>query len=229
MTNPDLNWSIFWGLCIEQLSEHIRDRDMVSRYLELLNNLRSNHVVRDGDDEVILLGMHDAPASVSRHHTFQGGLVAHMLEMWDLWKAHIRPIFVKRDQPWNFTDSDVLRAILHHDLNKVWRYKLSGTDPLLITPWQVSYANELDRLDRLLGPTNKSLFLLQQRGIKLGPLHYNALLCAAGGYGEIQPRASTVFAKTIYLLDELSANVVNRLDTGKFWDSQHGGGHVDEA
>lgn len=199
-------------------------RDEAAQYNMLLNELRHDRVVpgkdKEGKDvEVRLLGLMRAPGSKNRHHNVQGGLVRHLLQMWEVW-VDLRAVVQAHNafHP-QLNDLNVWKCILHHDLNKVWKYKLESEDP-----WKADYANEHDRLSQLLGDTNKVMFLLNKHGIKLPiPLH-NALITAEGGYSTSpRPYAETVLAKVAYLLDELSANVIDRLQTGRFWDSKAGG------
>lgn len=202
----------------------LNTRDELSQYSQLFNDLRHDRLVPGKDKngnaiEITLLGMRRAPGSKNRHHNVEGGLVKHLLQMWEIWTG-LRGILRDHDaQHAQLNDLNIWKCILHHDLNKVWKYKLVMPTP----EWEVDYANEQDRLTTLLGDTNKVMFLLNKHGIKLPiPLH-NALLTAEGGYSKTQPYAETVLAKTAYLLDELSANVVDRLQTNRFWDSKQGG------
>lgn len=198
------------------------------RYERMLATLRHDRVFpgkdKEGKDiEVRILGMMRAPGSKNRHHNVEGGLVAHLLQMWELW-IDLRPVIhehIASSQPAHpqLNDMNVWKCILHHDLNKVWKYKLV-TD----SPWEVDYANEQDRLTIMLGDTNKTLFFLGNAGIKLSPILLNAMITAEGGYAtQPRPQTETVLAKVAYLLDEMSANVVDRLRTNRFWDSKAGG------
>lgn len=226
----DMNWDRLSEVTNKIISanessrEQRRLQDEASAYTLLLNDLRHDRIVQGKDKEgnaieITLLGMRRAPGSKNRHHNVQGGLVAHILQMWELW-VDLRAVIAAHHcfHP-QLNDLNVWKCILHHDLNKVWKYKLVKDDP-----WEVDYANDHDRLSMLLGDTNKVMALLMKHGIKLPVLLQNALITAEGGYSTSpRPHAETVLAKVAYLLDELSANVVDRLQTGRFWDSKQGG------
>lgn len=226
----DANWSKMMELTSTLMSssgasslEALNTRDENAQYKLLFNELRHDRVVpgkdREGKDvEVRLLGMMRAPGSKQRHHNTQGGLVQHLLQMWEVW-IDLRAVLQAHNafHP-QLNDLNVWKCIVHHDLNKVWKYKLVSEDP-----WAVDYANSQDRLTSLLTDAGKSSFLLNKHGIRLSvPLH-NALLTSEGGYGKARPYVETVLSKVAYVLDELSSNVIARLQTGRFWDSKQGG------
>lgn len=193
-----------------------QSHDLELLYASLLTYTENDRTV----DGRCMLGMKRAPGSHSRHHAHEGGLVCHLLQMWEIW-CDLRKIILDHSQrathP-NMTDSYVWRAILHHDLNKVWKYVSVTSDP-----WMVEYAKNEDPTTSLLGDTHKSLWLLNRATIPLNiPLH-NALICAEGGFTKCQPQVETVLAKTVYILDEMSANVIDRLQRNAFWDSKVGG------
>lgn len=198
------------------------------KYHQLLNSVRHDRMVGAS----CMLGLYRAPGSKDRHHAYEGGLVAHLLEMWSAWKNILRPAIIDSAPTEFINDSLVLRAIIHHDLNKVHRYRLVSIETFMVVhdveqveiPWSVDYGtkNE-DPLGHLLPSTHKSLQLLMDAGITLDPLLHNALVTAEGGFTEgKRPRTESVFAKVIYILDELSANVFGRLNPVQFWDSKGG-------
>jgi len=213
----DNQWREVVRLTNDLLIERHSDQEMHSKYMMLLNDLRHDKCMGDK----IVLGMYRAPASKDRHHNVEGGLTLHLLQMYNAWEI-LREGIVRRKGELHpcFTEANVWRAILHHDLNKVWRYEF-----IQHNPWKVDYY-ELDRPAELLGAMSKSQWIIQSYGIRLSLPLANALICAEGGYSHTRPRAETVFAKVLYLCDELSANVIDRLDTDRFWDSKDGGLNV---
>lgn len=190
------------------------DRDLAASYALMLNDLRQDKPFYA--QNCFLLGMRRAPGSKNRHHNEEGGLVLHLLQMYAAWE-HMRE-HIKNTTNGHplLTDSNVWLAILHHDLNKVWRYQLTD-----YATWTVDYFD--NSRSKLLGGDQTSLSILMQYGITLTPLLHNALICAEGGYSALRPRAETVLSKVVYLLDEMSANVIDRLRTDRFWDSLSGG------
>lgn len=201
--------------------ESVRMHEEAVAYIQLLNDLRHDRNISG----VCYLGMYRAPGSKNRHHNVEGGLVKHLLQMWELW-IDLRAIFRAHNaQHPLLNDSNIWKCILHHDLNKVWKYKLMEKDETgqNCEGWAVDYAE--DQIHAFLGDdTNKTIFFLNQRGIKLPIPLYNALITAEGGYStQKRPKADAVLAKVAYLLDDMSANVIDRLQTGRFWDSKEGG------
>lgn len=207
-----------------------RTAELESKYVLLLDTVKHDRYV----GESCMLGLYRAPGSKDRHHAYEGGLVAHLLEMWECWMVLRESILYNRPPAEMLNDSLVLRAIIHHDLNKVHRYRLVNIEGFTVTvgdhpeqvpvPWEVEYAkaNE-DPLGHALTGTSKSLHHIMNAGIPLDTLLLNALITAEGGYMSDRPKTESVFAKLIYILDELSANVFSRLSNGQFWDSKHGG------
>lgn len=211
MTTITQNWQR-----LETLIDNVIHPDLAPRYRKLLTALRDDQY----DRQDIILGMYRAPASKDRHHSFEGGLVVHLLEMWECW-FHMKTMLPKQlSYESHLSDDHALRAIIHHDLNKVHRYVLvAKTED---EPWTVDYYRR-DLLDGMMGSTVKSLYFLNQHNIPLDPVMMNALLLAEGGFAKIRPDHDTVFAKMMYLLDEMSANVLDRLHFNRLIDSKAGG------
>lgn len=210
----DHNWDRVFRLTQDLVVEKLGDRDAGAAHAIMLNDLRHDR----NTDNVCVLGMRRAPASKDRHHDREGGLVVHLLEMWDIWLTDYAHIIRQYGTPHpQINDATVWRTILYHDLNKVWRYRLESEEP-----WRVDYANREDKVSQLVGH-HKTFWWLHKYNIRLTLPLYNALLCSEGGYNDHRPRVETALAKLVYLLDEMSANVVDRLNTNRFWDSQRGG------
>ena len=239
----DENWSTVLNITKDQVVENYRDKQMADAYRCMLDELRGDREV----DGMILLGMRRAPGSKERHHPMEGGLVKHLLQMWGIWSTLKHTIRQSSGGTWHeqLSDQNVWRAILHHDLNKVWRYKVlpaqirctcgdqtastcsvHGIDRGNTSPadeWKVDYAQDADRHQAYLTKDMKTLFFLQKHGISISLPLFNALFTAEGGFSRLYPEKETVLAKVVYILDELSAGVVDRLLAGTFWDSKVGG------
>jgi hypothetical protein len=180
-------------------------------HLKLLDGLEHDQPYDDKEAHLLMLGFKRAPAAKRNHHACEGGLVIHLLEMWDLWVGMRHSIIPTVGD--HVTDDRVLKAILYHDLHKAYR-------TFVLMPgevWKVEYAYQ-DWSERLVTHEIKSLFLLMQAGIAPDLLQLNAFLLAEGGYAKIKPSATSVLAKVVYLLDELSGNVRSRVMDGTLLD-----------
>jgi len=210
-TQLDLAWSQLTELTRKLIVIQFKDKELGQQYESMLNHVKQDHHVK-GE---IHLGLRRAPGSKNRHHNYEGGLVDHLLEMWAIWQKLSEVVKAGRHEL--LSDSLLWRAILHHDLNKVHRYKLVTEDP-----WEVEYAENMK--NSLLSSTHLVLWTLSQHDIRMPAVLHNALIVAEGGFSrDERPRTESVLAKLVYVLDELSANVVNRLDLQRFWDSKQGG------
>jgi hypothetical protein len=209
------NWSRLSELMLRNVIGSFADQSVHASYMMLLNMIRHDRIITLRDRAEVQLGLYRAPGSKDYHHRREGGLIEHMLEMWQLWEAGFKPMLSAfgSNHP-AIRDHNVWRAIFHHDLNKVWKYAL-----LTEAEWKVDYAMDLQ--SDLLGSSGKILHMLQLHGIRLPPLLINAILASEGGYSADPPRTETSFAKLVYLLDEMSANVVDRVRNKRFWDAKH--------
>jgi len=189
------NWKELFDLVIQVMGE-----PNCSAYLDLLEELRNDQ--KDGF--VHYLGMERAPAAKRNHHDFEGGLVHHLLDMYTVWQEW-RPVIEESE---HINDGRILRGIINHDLHKGWRtYVLESEDP-----WRTSYGKDLS--DTLLTWDTKSIFLLMKHKIPMDLEQMNALLLSEGGYSRIKPKETTVLAKILYLMDEMSGNVQVRIAKG---------------
>jgi hypothetical protein len=147
------------------------------------------------------LGLAYAPASVRRHHSFEGGLVYHFLEMWSI---HTRLHMCTPQLPL-LCDKNVFDGILAHDLHKVLRYtacnQILGYDKgRLFKGMSTSLMND-NTLSVMLLPKD-----LQT------PLVANVICCAEGGWAKDPAPGVSSLAKYVYLLDDMSANVFEKIN-----------------
>jgi len=155
-------------------------------------------------DDGLLLGFINAPAAKRNHHAYLGGLVVHCIEMWYVWLNKLKKDFPFSD---HINDRRIMEGIIYHDLHKAYRtFQLKS-----MNPWEVVYLRD-DPESELLTWETKTLWLLQYHGIKLDVEQYNALLWSEGGWAKIQPKWCSVLAKTLYLIDEYSGNVLSRME-----------------
>lgn len=203
----ETNWKLLNSLIQENLG--VLDRE---NYKNLLSRLYNDYE----SPNVLFLGFFRAPAAKGNHHDYEGGLVQHLLEMWGVWKV-VRHNFIPQNILLgdHINDDRVLRAIINHDLHKAYKtYELVRVDP-----WEVRYANNSS--DQLLTSDVKSITILSKNGITLDDEQMNVLLWAEGGFAKIRPNWTSVLAKICYLLDEMSGNVIGRIEKNTLLDHRN--------
>lgn len=157
---------------------------------------------------VTYLGLERAPAGKGNHHAFIGGLVHHMLEMWDFWEL------LKPNLPPDplLTDVRILKGILVHDLHKAWATFV--LDPAVDSG--LNYGKHPS--EGMFTHLQKTLYLVMRLGLDLDAVDFNALCCSEGGWAENHPKWGSTVGKLLYLLDELSGNVKARAEQGNILD-----------
>ena len=151
-----------------------------------------------------LLGFERAPAAQMNHHSYEGGLVYHLLEMWDTW-LWLKPIAYAEGHTDN---NNIVQAVINHDLHKAHR----TFQMLSRSPWRTKYSK--DHTDMNLPNRAKSMWLLNRYGVSLSEGQMNTLCWSEGGFAPDWPKWHSVLAKLAYLLDELSGNVRSRIESG---------------
>lgn len=171
-----------------------------------------------------LLGFREAPAAESRHHSYRGGLVVHLLEMFALHKG-LGPALFPDDWA-HVSDENVLTVILCHDLHK-GLYTFWEPKPVEGAPFKVTYSNRVSELREFNPLPNQHLtndqytfFHLQVNGVRLNFDVFQALCSQEGGWASNPPRNDSILGKYTYLLDELSGNITDRILSGKTYESK---------
>lgn len=155
-----------------------------------------------------LLGLRRAPAAKKNHHAREGGLVEHLLEMWDLWQS-IRCTRLEFLEEPTLSNRNVWEQIFLHDLEKAdSRFLLVNT-----VPWTVEYAEEPIDLMLSINPV-RVVEIVGRYGITLNLQQLNALFSAEGGYAKAASKSVSALGKVVYLLDELSGNVLAPIQRG---------------
>jgi len=183
--------------------------DRASRIIEMMNDLAEDSLYQSQ----VILGFINAPAAKRNHHAYRGGLVIHLLEMWQTWKQRFSQDF---EQTSEVNDKKILEGIIYHDLHKAAFTFIDQSEPLKMD-WSVEYLRGHPDSESLTWET-KTLWLLQHHDIELDVQQYSALLWSEGGWSKIQPRWCSVLAKVLYLLDEYSGNVLSRMQDGTWRD-----------
>lgn len=175
----------------------------------LLNSLGpdSHH---ESDPSLVYCGLMNAPAGKGNHHATVGGLIEHYREMSQLYKA--LPANITHGDPL-INDKNVLAGIILHDLSKCW-YTFTMKQGEDGQPPVFDYGNHPS--SRLMNDNQKSVYLAMRGGVTLDMIMMNILFTSEGGWAKGPPRWVTTVSKLVYLLDELSGNVLNRGVTGTF-------------
>lgn len=195
----DWNWQLLLGITRETLPPE---------NLRMVLSLEKDSTMADGR---VYLGMRRCPAAKKNHHAIEGGLVAHLLEMWDYFsvlKDHFREtgkqpteleaVFLTQERIW--------AGILYHDLHKAYCDARFDNFGQLVRGDHVS--------SKMLRNDQKTAWILQNYGVKMDIIQANALYHSEGGWAESPPKHSSILAKVLYLLDELSGNVSARVSKG---------------
>lgn len=159
----------------------------------------------EGFPGLVFAGLENAPAAKRNHHAYKGGLVAHYLEMWQIFCSMRLSCGLSVGQGY-INDERILKGIILHDLHKCWReftYTKEGGFEYSKHPFLGLLRND-----------QRSAYLASHFGWELDPIQLNALYNSEGGWADSPPKFSSVLAKILYLLDELSGNVKARLEVG---------------
>lgn len=150
---------------------------------------------------VTYLGFEKAPAAKGNHHHFIGGLVSHILEMWDIHTNIAGPVGAADSR---IPDDRVLAGIILHDLHKAWcNFVIDASVPSC-----VNYGKHPS--SSMLTPDQKTVYIASKY-VRLDIVQLNSVFHSEGGWAASPPRWSTPLSKYLYLLDELSSNVRSRL------------------
>ena len=173
-----------------------------SEWVAFLKSLRYD--VRLDDNQY--LGFINAPAAKNNHHNYMGGLVVHLMEMWNAFEAWFPFLTVNGvfdDKETGITKSGVLKGILIHDLHKAW---------MTFVRKEHGFEYGDDVSNGLMTNDQKSLYLLMEYGVKLTQSEMNVLFNSEGGWAKSPPKYCTPLAKLVYILDEISGNVLGRIE-----------------
>jgi len=176
-------------------------------WLKMLDNLKRD---REHCGKIYAGALH-APAGKGNHHAYPGGWLDHALEMWQVYKMWQKSGLLDKDQI--FCESErVFKGIILHDLHKtLYEFYYTETEAGTVS---FDYGNH--SFKNLITNNFQSLYIANIFGIQLDPLDLNCLTCSEGGYAKDPPKFQSVLAKLVYLLDEISSNVISRNKTKTF-------------
>lgn len=206
---------------------------LVSRYLgsklgqnilSMLDDLQSDET----DNGLLYAGFENAPAAVGNHHACKGGLVAHYLEMWNIWQGIkgtlLSTILFTYSDPVighsRINDSDILIGILIHDLHKArftFRYTTDEDRSKDKKNLNREFVYGSHPSNTMLTNNQKTAHILTHYSVDLDLVLLNCLYNSEGGFASERPKDTSILAKIVYVLDELSSNVSDRLSSGKFF------------
>jgi len=155
-------------------------------------------------DDVLYLGLCNAPAAKANHHAYLGGLVDHYLEMWSIFKD-LDPSILNDDIL--ITSARVFEGIILHDLHKAWAHFVHDVS----VPSGLNYGKHPS--SNLLTQDQKSVYIAS-RYVELDIIQLNSVYHSEGGWAASPPRWGSALSKLLYLLDELSSNVKTRTLSG---------------
>jgi hypothetical protein len=171
---------------------------------------------KDGKEPIVVqyTGLRNSPAASGNHHNYKGGLIIHMLQMWEAWDM-IRSNYMELSNPdLCMTDDVILRAILHHDLHKANATFCYGYETKDLG--KIVYG--MNPHTHLLSSDAQTLFLLNHYKVEVPAVLFHIHSLAEGGWSKNPPNDCTVTAKLCYLLDEFSGNVLERVLSRQVFD-----------
>ena len=195
------NWATFIGLMVGSKNPTMKS------IMQMCDALKEDHML----DGRTYAGFFNAPAGVGQHHCYCGGLVEHLIEMYETYDRlrYMLPSVSKAE----VNDDYVLMAIIAHDLHKAYRtyhyledHEKTGKNENRV----FGYAEVSET--KLLTQDQHSAMLLSVHDVKLPLIVLNSLYCSEGGYKKSPPRETSALAKLVYLLDEFSSNVLYRME-----------------
>lgn len=171
---------------------------------------------RKDDSGQEYLGFKNAPAGKGNHHAYLGGLCEHLLEMWEFWRLLKPGIGIPEDpNQVIISDKSVLVAIIMHDLHKSW-FTFTNVQVNNTGLFTLQYGDHAS--NSLFTNDQKSMYIATSHGILLDAFQINCLHNSEGGFAKSPPKWQTTLAKFVYVLDELSSNVLARTLQGNHFD-----------
>lgn len=194
------NWKVLQELIANRLGDYSQS------FLAMCEELADDFTI----DGATYAGFVNAPAGVGQHHNYFGGLVEHLLEMWQVY-VQLKPMLPAETKA-EVDDAKVLMAIIVHDLHKSYlNYRVLNDDEKTGKNEKRFFAYAERPETRLLNQDQHSALVLSRHTVQLPLIVWNSLYCSEGGYKENPPKDVSALAKLVYLLDEFSSNVIYRM------------------
>lgn len=174
-------------------------------YSQIMDYFAEDAQIQGKDGMLTVLGFKNAPAGKGVHHAYRGGLVEHLLEGLD-YLDNLHKEFPQTDY------FDMKTAWLLHDLHKAfYHFSIDGAGKI----------NYLDHaLTKMYTPNQKTFMMIDGSlepaapAMIVNPNVVHIVNCSEGGWAENPPAQSSVEAKIVYLIDELSV-IKNRIKCNK--------------
>jgi hypothetical protein len=189
-----------WHVLIDLVTEHLP-----SQWRKMLLELKKPIQIK----EVWYCGAYHAPAGRNNHHAHFGGWVSHVLEMWKVHTHMEEKIVIGGESSEYLSAARVLKGILLHDLHKTHLEFV----PLMDERGVIKFEYSKHPFKKIQTPDQQSAYIAFKFDLQLDPLQLNALYNSEGGFAKDRPEYCSVLAKYLYILDELSSNVLNRIET----------------
>jgi hypothetical protein len=134
----------------------------------------------------------NCPAGYKMHHTEPGGLVRHYVEM-------LQWMLMNNNKPQLFTDSDIVEAVILHDISKVLLYRHSTPQEERTDGLAFRYIKR-ERGIAQLNDEFLTLFLINYFELKVSWDVFVAVCFAEGGWSDVSKLQNTQSNKLGYFL-----------------------------
>ena len=186
------------------------------------SNSMDKKIIDIKGEEILSLGFKNSPAGSGNHHSYYGGLLTHLLEMWnisiDLENVIKNNLYLTEEgeRNWDsyFNQADIFLLIVLHDLHK--GYHTFSSEGITLNsinrgvPFKYIESMSSDSFTNSM----LSLALPLSEGIKIPLRIIQAYQHSEGGWSDMKPRQTSVLGKYAYLLDEISGNIISRINSG---------------
>lgn len=171
---------------LRNIVNRIKDKDLRRKVVSILEDLR----VRIGEEAYSGLPLEESPAGLSRHHSYPGGFVEHVIATAEVASTMCK--VVKEVYGGEVSEDLVIAGVLLHDAFKPLTYYVKGDGTYGVT----SLGERIDHLSLIVSE-------MIHRGFPLDLIH---VVCAHHGEaGPIEPR--TVEALICHLADIIDSRL----------------------
>lgn len=225
----------------DAISDKLLKKKIISMYNDLddpVNPLHENPAGTEVGKENVLISK--APAGRSKHHKYEGGLIDHIIEMFN-YANHTMQYNVIHEvhgSSFDFSIQDVAISILLHDLSKAVAYKYTGKFEYIdahfergsitsftMREWE-AYKGETPvktirtgcfeyrkNFFKTMGLDQRTYWLMARYGISVSEYIFNSIMFAEGGWSDAAKKWGMEYGKLgafLHILDMYSSQVIGR-------------------